>query len=391
MLNFLNPKISWPIHFIRSLIVLFLVEFVRGAILISYLPAYGVDQLHISLSVVGIAITVHYLTDTAIKGFIGYLLDHFPFRLVVQGGLFISFIGLIAIPFSFQAWLLILSSAVFGIGISAIWIVCLSKVQEENRATQMGLLYMFWFIGMGLGPICFNFLIDWSYRFSFWVLVILWGIGWFFSLGVANENTTRMEQVPFLIQWQRLWNRLKMMRGLIPGMILQTMAAGMLVPILPHFVTKQIGLTYSQYSYLLIIGGASVVLGLIPMGKLSDLYGGKWFLVLGFGIFAISLYGLTLSPSFYLSMVWSMVLGISYAAVLPTWNALLSHYVPSEQQGLGWGIFSSVEGIGVIIGPVIGGWIAAWFNDFATVWVSAALLGSIAVFYCFFPFRFLQD
>jgi MFS family permease len=391
MLNILNPKISLPVHFIRSLTVLFLVEFVRGAFLISYLPAYAIDQLHISVSMVGMAITVHYLTDTVVKGFIGYLLDRFPFHLIVQGGLFISFLGLIAIPDSYQAWLLILTSAVFGLGISAIWIVCLSKVQEANRAAQMGLLYMFWFIGMGLGPVCFNFMMDWSIRFSFWVLVLIWGISWALSLSISHNTIARMEQMPLAIQVQRLWNRMKTMRALIPGMILQTMAAGMLVPILPHFATKHLGITYSQYSYLLMAGGASVVLGLIPMGKLSDSIGGKWFLVCGFGIFAVSLYALTFRPSFYLSMVWAIVLGVSYAAVLPTWNALLSHYVPSEQQGLGWGIFSSVEGIGVIIGPVIGGWIAAWMNDTVTVWVSAALLGSIALFYFFFPFRFLQE
>jgi MFS family permease len=243
---------------------------------------------------------------------------------------------------------------------------------------------------MGLGPVILNFLIDWSYQFSFWLLVVLWGLGWVVTWSIPNHGEMKMDSIPFSTQLKLLWKKLKTMRALIPGMIFQTMAAGMLVPILPHFATKHLGLTHSQYSYLLIAGGAAAVVGLIPMGKLSDIFGREWFLVLGFGIFAVSLYSLTLISSFYLSMIWSTVLGLSYSAVLPAWNALLAQHVPSEQQGLGWGVFSSVEGIGVIIGPMLGGWIAAGFSDTLTVCASATLLGAIALFYFFFPFHLLQ-
>jgi MFS family permease len=249
----------------------------------------------------------------------------------------------------------------------------------------MGVLYTFWLIGMGLGPVTFNFLIDWSYQFSFWILVILWGIGWAISLKISNQRIALMENIPFLVQLKLLWERLKTMRALLPGMVLQTTAAGMLVPILPHFATKNLGLTYSQYSFVLMTGGVSAVIGLIPMGKFADKWGRKWFLVLGFGIFAIVLYSLAYSRTFYISLLWAMVLGISYSAVLPAWKALLSHFVPNEQQGMGWGIFSSVEGIGVILGPVLGGWIASGFNYTITVLVSATLLALISIFYLFMP------
>ncbi|MBX6396291.1 MAG: MFS transporter, partial [Alicyclobacillaceae bacterium] len=160
----------------------------------------------------------------------------------------------------------------------------------------------------------------------------------------------------------------------------------MLVPILPGFATKHVGLTYTQYSYVLLAGGVCAVLGLIPMGRLSDRRGKKWFLVFGFGIFAFALYALTLGGNLYTSILWAMVLGLSYAAVLPVWNAILSYQVPDGQRGLGWGIFSSVEGIGVMIGPVLGGWIADLYGETITILFSAALLGGIAVFYLLLPF-----
>jgi MFS family permease len=177
------------------------------------------------------------------------------------------------------------------------------------------------------------------------------------------------------------------MKVLLPGMILQTTAAGMLVPILPSFATKSLGLTYSQYSFILILGGASAVLGLIPMGKFSDRGGKKWFLVIGFALFAICLASLTVSSNFYTTMANAILLGVSYAAVLPVWNAILSYQVPAGQEGLGWGIFSSVEGIGIMIGPMVGGWIASLYSENVTVWISAILLGGIALFYLLLPFQ----
>ncbi|HBI03075.1 MAG TPA: MFS transporter, partial [Paenibacillaceae bacterium] len=192
---------------------------------------------------------------------------------------------------------------------------------------------------------------------------------------------------PLKKQWNSLVERLKEMKVLLPGMILQTTAAGMLVPILPSFATKTLGLTYTQYSLILILGGTSAVLGLIPMGKFSDRGGKKWFLVIGFALFAICLASLTFSTNLYSSIAIAILLGVSYSAVLPAWNAILSYQVPEGQEGLGWGIFSSVEGIGIMIGPIVGGGIGSLYGENVTVWLSAILLGGIALFYLLLPFH----
>ncbi|MGO4370340.1 MFS transporter, partial [Paenibacillus sp. MCAF20] len=76
--------------------------------------------------------------------------------------------------------------------------------------------------------------------------------------------------------------------------------------------------------------------------------------------------------------------------VLPSWNALLAAYVPPKQEGLGWGILSTVEGIGVMIGPVAGGLIATWNGETSVVWFSAVLFGLIGLFYLWFPFHGLR-
>ena len=49
------------------LLLLFLIEFVRAAFLMSYLPAYGVTKLGFSVSMVGVAVTAHDAADTLLK------------------------------------------------------------------------------------------------------------------------------------------------------------------------------------------------------------------------------------------------------------------------------------------------------------------------------------
>ncbi|UHA75946.1 MFS transporter [Paenibacillus sp. 481] len=370
-----------------------MVEFVRGATIVSFIPIYGKDVLHISLAIIGTAITAHYLTDTILKIGIGYLLDRLSSRLIINIGLLISLIGVSLFYFGENPWVFVLAAALYGVGISPIWLVCLTKVNEEQRAAQMGFLYMIWLVGMGSGPVVLNVILDLSPRSAFLLILILsalaWGLSFFISGGVHTGAPA--SPVPFKEQWVALRERISAMKPLLPGMVLQTLGASMLVPILPTFASETLSLSSSQYSVLLLIGGGCTVLGLVPLGKWSDHKGRKPFLVIGFSIFAITLASLSLTPSIPLAYALAVILGISYAAVLPAWNALLALYVPPKQKGLGWSLLSTVEGIGVLIGPVLGGVIASYFAASTVVWVSASLFAVIAIIYILFPSRWFAE
>ncbi|SDW67866.1 MFS transporter [Paenibacillus sp. CF384] len=374
-------------------VILFLVEFVRGAALISFLPIFGEKTLGLSLDIIGIAITAHYLTDTALKMAIGYLLDRFSIRFVVHTGLFASLVGIFLLQFAQQPWLFITAAALYGVGISPIWIVCLTKVSEDRRAMQMGFLYTIWFIGIGSGPIVTNILLDYSTAWTYYLLLGLALLCWLLSLFISNQKSSgATSSLPLREQLVILKERLRHMRLLLPGMVLQTMGAGMLVPILPSFAENKLGMNGAQYSILLLAGGACTVAGLIPLGRLSDNLGGKkWFLVFGFVMIGAALYFLSLAPPMWQCIVLTAVLGLSYATLLPAWNALLANYVPPKQQGLGWGIFSTVEGIGGMIGPVVGGTLATWQGQSAVLWYSGVMYALIGFFYIWFPFRAFKD
>ncbi|TJY40778.1 MFS transporter [Cohnella pontilimi] len=377
-------------HMLLYIVILFLVEFVRGAALISFLSIYGHKALGLNLDVIGAAITAAYLTDTALKLAIGYLLDKLSVRTVVNGGLLCSLAGIAVLGYAQTPWLFITAAAVYGIGISPIWIVCLTRIKEESRGVQMGFLYTIWLVGMGSGPVVINFILDYSYSWAYWTLLGISIAAWVLSFLLVSVREMHIDRVPFREQLSILGSRLREMKVLLPGMVLQTLGAGMLLPILPTFASHSLGMTPSQYSLLLTVGGAFTVIGLIPMGRLADRLGKKWFLVVGFLIFGIVLYSMTRQPSIGLALVCALILGLSYAAVLPAWNALLAAYVPAGQQGLGWGVFSTVEGVGGMIGPYLGGMLATQFSESWVVRVAGTLFVLISLFYVFFPFRLFR-
>jgi len=363
-------------------VILFIVEFVRGAVLVSLLPIYGARTLGLSPDVIGLAISAHYITDTLLKIAIGYLLDRFSPRLIVQISLVIALAGVYALQFASLPWMFIGAAAIYGIGMSPVWIVCLTRVSEEHRATQMGFLYTIWLFGLGSGPIICNILLDYSSNMTYNLLVILSIVATLISFFLKKSNQQAVHHIPLKAQIHALRDKLISMKQLLPGMILQTTGSSMLIPILPGFATHELGLSGAQYSILLTVGGLCAVGGLIPMGKLSDRLGGnRWFLVVGFIAFAFGLYVLAWGLSFWYCLVIAVGLGLSYSAILPTWNALLATYVPPKQEGVGWGLLSTFEGVGVMIGPILGGVIALWGGETAVFWTSAILFGLIGIYY----------
>lgn len=377
----------WTPNFARLSSMLFVLEFVRSALLISFLPAYAVNHLGISLTVVGLAVSIHYMADTLVKLAAGYLLDRFSSRLMLHVSFAISLIGLVIVFFGHQPWLIVTGAALIGGGVSPVWLIVLSSIRENGRGSQMGAIYTIWLVSLGGGPIALNFVMDVGYTVSFWLLTLMLLIGWAVALRTKMELGTIHRSVPIREQLAQLRSKLVSMKTLVPGMVLQTAAAGLLVPVLPTFATQQLGLDYSSYSLVLIVGGVVTALGLIPMGRLSDKWGHRRFLVAGFAGLAAALIMLLSSTGLTLSLLLAAALGLSYAVLLPSWNAVLSAFVPNEQKGTGWGVLSSIEGIGVMAGPVLGGWVGGHFNETVTVAVSAFLLAAIAIYYMIVPKR----
>ncbi|WP_055106810.1 MFS transporter [Paenibacillus ihumii] len=365
--------------------VLFCTEFVRSAFLFSFLPNFAVDESGQTVALVGLAVSLHYTADTLIKCGAGYLLDRFSLRWLLPSTFVLMLSGLTVVFFSPYAWGIVAGSVMLGIGASPIWLICLEKIRLTERAAQMGAIYTVWMASMGLGPITVN-LFDRGYEHAFRLMILLLFVGFIASFGINRTTPLHLRNVSFVDQAVGLWSKLVQLKWLLPGMVLQMTAAGLLLPILPGYAADDLSLSQPQYSMLLMSGGAGAILFLVPMGKLADRWGFKQMLVTGFATLTVCLALLVVStppPAF--TMLLAFMLGLSYSAVLPAWNAVLSHLVPEDQKGTGWGVLSGIEGIGIMIGPIIGGWVSSQYTNVATISISIALMAVLALFYLILP------
>ncbi len=148
---------------------------------------------------------------------------------------------------------------------------------------------------------------------------------------------------------------LKVSRWLYPALFLQAFAIGLMTPVVTLFARTELHVSPNQFSLLLIAGGGITVLALIPAGKLVDRIGTTVFLNIGFLLAAFSLALFSQVRWLPLAFIAVALVGISYALILPAWNAFLAKQVPKGERGTVWGLFLTLQGSGMVAGPVISG------------------------------------
>jgi EmrB/QacA subfamily drug resistance transporter len=102
---------------------------------------------------------------------------------------------------------------------------------------------------------------------------------------------------------------------------------------------------------------------LLTGAALGDRFGRKRMFAAGIALFVLASAACALAGNAGLLIVARAVQGIGAALVMPLAMALLSAAFPPQERGWALGIFSSITGLGIIVGPLLGGAISeglAW-------------------------------
>jgi EmrB/QacA subfamily drug resistance transporter len=94
---------------------------------------------------------------------------------------------------------------------------------------------------------------------------------------------------------------------------------------------------------------------LIPAAALGDRFGRRRFFIGGLALFTGASAAAALAPSIEMLIFARTLQGIGAAVIAPLTLTLIADAVPRDKRGLALGVWSAISGIGVALGPLVGG------------------------------------
>src|SRR4051812_2775074 len=119
---------------------------------------------------------------------------------------------------------------------------------------------------------------------------------------------------------------------------------------------------------------------LLTGAALGDRFGRRRMFVIGLGIFTVASAAAALAPSTGALIAARAVQGLGAAIVAPLTLTLLSEEFAAEKRGIALGIWSGVSGLGVALGPVIGGAVIAGISWQWIFWLNVPIGLALAPF-----------
>lgn len=402
--------------FFELLVILFLVEFVKGSLLVAILPVYMKNILGVSGTVIGVAFALQYLGDNLFRSPAGWISERLGFRGTMSIALAMVVVSLLIISFTDGPFWLSLACLILGTGTAPLWPCAMTGATEisgpnNSNGTAMGALETAALAGTGAGPITMNFIMEHTSKNYQTAFLILIGAGIILVITAlllpgrvktpVKAGTSSHEAAKEKGWKQSLTKLRKSVKATLreikttlnvswlvyPALFLQSSVIGLLSPVLTLYVANDLGLSPNQYSLLLVVGGGITVLALIPAGKLIDRFGTKRFLNIGFLLCAVMLSIFTMFKSLPAVFVLVCVVGIAYAMILPGWNTFVASLVPKGERGTVWGFFLTLQGSGMVFGPVISGWLWDRIGHGAPFVASGIVMGAMFFLHLFLSRR----
>ncbi len=143
--------------------------------------------------------------------------------------------------------------------------------------------------------------------------------------------------------------------------LIDMLAIGLIIPVLPPLVGKFSGSQADQAYWYGIVALAFGLANLVSspiLGALSDRYGRRPVLLLGFMGLGISFFGTAMATALWVLVAVRIVAGAMQANAAVA-NAYVADITEPEQRAKRFGLLGAMMGLGFIIGPVMGGLLGA--------------------------------
>lgn len=144
---------------------------------------------------------------------------------------------------------------------------------------------------------------------------------------------------------------------ILVAVLIDMISIGLMIPVLPHIVGQ---FTHSNDEQTLAFLAVTLTFGIANfvsspiLGALSDRFGRRPVLLLGFAGLALSFFVTAAATALWMLVVVRMFSGAMQSNISIA-NAYVADISPPEQRARRFGLLGAMFGVGFILGPVIGG------------------------------------
>src|SRR3989344_4315842 len=178
----------------------------------------------------------------------------------------------------------------------------------------------------------------------------------------------------------------KTIQGLLLFLFTMNVGAGLYMPFLAIFVTKNIaGSSLATVGLLLALAAITKSIIQLPLATWLDSRAGEkddyYVILFGTSLVTIYLFGFLFVHSVGGLALLQIIVGVGDAMIFSAYYAVFSHHIDKDSEGFEWSMLS-VGGltISVAIGTFLGGVVAGKFG-FETLFISAGLINTTAIIF----------
>jgi len=147
------------------------------------------------------------------------------------------------------------------------------------------------------------------------------------------------------------------------------------------FIKVAFKTTILQLQWVSNIFSMVLTMVMAVVGRFGDIYGRKKVFYLGLFIFGFAALAAGFSPSIGWLILFRGIQGLGASMVFILAASLISDIFPKEEHGHAIGIYGGVTGLGLAIGPLVGGLLIQWLDWRWVFWINLPLI-ALGFIYC---------
>ena len=142
-------------------------------------------------------------------------------------------------------------------------------------------------------------------------------------------------------------------------MFIDHLGASLLFPFFALYVTQRFNVGMTEVGGLFAIFFTTSFVGSLIGGALTDKLGRRWMIIFGLTMSGLTSLAMGLVDSLSMFYLLAIPVGLLAEAAGPAHQAMVADLLPKEKHAEGYGIQRVVFNLTVVIGPVIGGFLAS--------------------------------